>query len=244
MPELATAGRHRKGQSSVSSRSSRRGALFGGAIAGLALLFTAAHAGAQDQEPQRVPVLTTKFGAGVFEQIVAFERLIEERHPWLRLVAQESPGYVYNLREMSSNPEREKTSVAMSSTGAIWAGATGQEGFFKEKLPTEDLRWLMTRSANCLWFLSTDPDVKSIQDFSGKKIGMGLRSQTHPGLFATLMIEKGAGVDDANLEYLGSADALSALADGHVDAALLGPVIARRPVAAGDPPRARGGWDR
>ena len=168
---------------------------------------------------KRVPVLTTKFGAGTFEQIVAFERLVAERHPWLRLVAQESPGYVYNLNEMTSQQKRETTTLAMSSTGAVWAAQTGQEGFFPKALPVENMRWIMTRSANCLWFITTDPDIKSVQDFSGRKIGMGLRSQTHPGLFATRMIEEGAGVQDADLQYLGSAGALNALADGRVDVA-------------------------
>ena len=174
---------------------------------------------AGERDTTRVPVLTTKFGAGTFEQIVAFERLVAERHPWLRLVAQESPGYVYNLNEMTSQQKRETTSLAMSSTGAVWAAQTGQEGFFPKPLAVENLRWIMTRSANCLWFITTNPDIKSVKDFSGKKIGMGLRSQTHPGLFATRMIEEGGGVRDADLEYLGSAGALSALADGRVEVA-------------------------
>ena len=172
-----------------------------------------------EREMKRVPVLTTKFGAGTFEQIVAFERLVAERHPWLRLVAQESPGYVYNLNEMTSQKKRETTSLAMSSTGAVWAAQTGQKGFFPKPLPVEKLRWIMTRSANCLWFITTNPEIKSVKDFSGKKIGMGLRSQTHPGLFATRMIEEGAGVRDAELEYLGSAGGLTALADGRVEVA-------------------------
>jgi TRAP transporter TAXI family solute receptor len=185
----------------------------------LAMTLSLGSAVADQRDLVRVPALTTKFGVGTFEQIVAFERLIAARHPWLRLVAQESPGFVYNLKEMTQNPKRKTTSVAMSSTGALWAAATGQKGFFEKKLPSDDLRWLITRSGNCLWFVTTDPELKSVKQFSGRRIGMGLRSQTHPGLFSTLMIETGASVTGANLEYLGSAGALTSLLDGKVEAA-------------------------
>nr|WP_309502781.1 TAXI family TRAP transporter solute-binding subunit [uncultured Roseovarius sp.] len=194
-----------------------------GALTALSLTIASTPTSSLAQDQLRVPVLTTQFGAGTFEQIVAFERLVADRYPALRLVAQESPGYVYNLNEMTRKESREETTLAMSSTGAIWAARSGQEGFFPKPLATDNLRWVMTRSANCLWFISTDADVKTVADFSGKNIGMGLRSQTHPGLFATRMIETGGGVTDANLEYLGDGPSMTALADGKIDIA---PVVA------------------
>tara|TARA_Y100001934_G_scaffold143348_1_gene172269 strand:+ start:915 stop:1937 length:1023 start_codon:yes stop_codon:yes gene_type:complete len=175
---------------------------------------------AQARDEVRVPALTAPFGAGIHEQVVIFERLIAKKHPWIRLVAQESPGYVYNVKEMGTNKRREKTTVTWTSTGALWAGDTAAEGFFQKRIPRDTFRWLMTRSSNCIWFVSLDDSIKSIKDFSGKRIGIGRRSQTHWGLFTTKAIEVGNGVMDSKLEYLGNNAAMSALLDGRVDVAV------------------------
>ena len=177
-------------------------------------------ASAADREEKRVPALTAPFGAGIHEQVVIFERLIAKKHPWLRLVAQESPGYVYNVKEMGTNKKREKTTVSWTSTGALWAGDTAAKGFFPKRIPRDTFRWLVTRSSNCIWFVSLDDKIKSIKDFSGKRIGLGRRSQTHWGLFTTKAIEVGLGVKDAKLEYLGNNGAMSAMLDGRVDVAV------------------------
>jgi TRAP-type uncharacterized transport system substrate-binding protein len=176
---------------------------------------------AQARDEVRVPTLTAPFGAGIMEQIVIFERLIAKRHPWVRLVAQESPGFVYNIREME-NPKRHKTTTFWSSTGGLWAAETAQKGFFPKPIPRDDFRWIVTRSSNCFFFATFDPTIKTIKDFSGKKIALGRRSQTHWGLFTNKAIEVGYGVKDAKLEYLGNNVGISALLDGRVDVAAMG----------------------
>ena len=187
-------------------------------IAGTGLLAGPVQAQKQHEEV-RVPALTAPFGAGIHEQVVIFERLIAKKHPWLRLVAQESPGYVYNIKELATNKKRFKTTVSWTSTGALWAADTAAKGFFDKRIPRDTFRWLVTRSSNCIWFVSLDDKIRSIKDFSGKRIGLGLRSQTHWGLFTTTAINA-AGVHDADLEYLGNNGAMTAMLDGRVDAAV------------------------
>lgn len=184
-------------------------------------MFGVAAGAAQAREEVRVPSLTAPFGAGITEQIVIFERLIAKRHPWVRLVAQESPGFVYNIREMAGKKKRHKTTTFWSSTGGLWAAETAQKGFFPKPIPRKDFRWLVTRSSNCIWFSTLNDEIKSIKDFSGYKIGLGRRSQTHWALFTTKAIEVGEGVNDAKLEYLGNNAGMSALLDGRVDVAVM-----------------------
>ena len=176
---------------------------------------------AQARDEVRVPTLTAPFGAGIMEQIVIFERLIAKRHPWVRLVAQESPGFVYNIREME-NKKRHKTTTFWTSTGGLWAAETAQKGFFPKPISRDDFRWIVTRSSNCFFFATFDPNIKSIKDFAGKKIALGRRSQTHWGLFTTKAIEDGMGVKDAKLEFLGNNVGIAALLDGRVDVAAMG----------------------
>ena len=189
-------------------------------MAALATAALAIAAPAQARDEVRVPSLTAPFGAGITEQVVIFERLIANRHPWLRLVAQESPGFVYNIKEMANNKKRHETTTIWSSTGGIWAAETAQEGFFSEAISGDNFRWIVTRSSNCIWFTTLDPDIKSIHDFSGKRIGLGRRSQTHWALFTTKAIEDGMGVTDAKIQYLGNHAATTALLDGKVDVAV------------------------
>ena len=172
------------------------------------------------RDEARIPSLTAPFGAGITEQVVIFERLIAKRHPWIRLVAQESPGFVYNVKEMANNKKRFKTTTFWSSTGALWAADTAQKGFFAKPISRNNFRWIVTRSSNCIWFTTLDAKIKSIKDFSGKRIGLGRRSQTHWALFTTKAIETGMGVRDAKLEYLGNHAGTSALLDGKVQVAV------------------------
>lgn len=175
---------------------------------------------ASARDEVRIPSLTAPFGAGVTEQVVIFERLIAKRHPWVRLVAQESPGFVYNVKEMANNKKRYKTTTFWSSTGALWAAETAQKGFFAKPIARDQFRWLVTRSSNCIWFTTLDSKIKSISDFGGKRVGLGRRSQTHWALFTTKAIQNGMGVTDAKLEYLGNNAGTSALLDGKVQVAV------------------------
>lgn len=168
----------------------------------------------------RIPTLTAPFGAGIHEQVVIFERLIAKRHPWIRLVAQESPGFVYNVKEMALNKKRYKTTTFWSSTGALWAAETAQKGFFSKPIAREQFRWIVTRSSNCIWFTTLDAKIKTIKDMSGKSVGLGRRSQTHWALYTTKMIEVGSGVKDARLQYLGNHAGTAALLDGKVQVAV------------------------
>lgn len=191
-------------------------------LGAVALVFGAGLFGAAEaRDPVRITALSSPFGSGAYEQAVIWERLIAERHPWLRLVAQETPGYVYNAREMAANPGRHAQQAFWTSTGLLWAARTGQEGFFPEPIDTDTYRSMVLRSTNCIWFATLDSEIKSIEDFSGRRVGLGRRSQTHWGLFTTRMIEVGAQVTDARLEYLGNDPALSAMLDGRVDVAVM-----------------------
>ncbi|MCG8559058.1 MAG: ABC transporter substrate-binding protein [Hyphomicrobiales bacterium] len=190
------------------------------AMAAVAAAIVVSAAPAEARDEVRVPTLTAPFGAGITEQAVIFERLIAKRHPWVRLVAQESPGFVYNVKEMANNKKRYKTTTFWSSTGALWAADTAQKGFFPKRIPVDNFRWIVTRSSNCIWFTTFDPDIKSIKDFSGKRVGLGRRSQTHWALFTTKAIEVGMGVTDARLQYLGNHAGTDALLDGKVDVAV------------------------
>jgi hypothetical protein len=104
-------------------------------LAGVALAAALAVPANAAEEEVRVPSLSAPFGAGVTEQVVIFERLIAKRHPWVRLVAQESPGFVYNIKEMASNKKRYKTTTdhhVLVEHGRAVGGKNRAEGFLRQ----------------------------------------------------------------------------------------------------------------
>ncbi len=152
--------------------------------------------------------------------------------PNLILRPQETPGYLYNIREMANNSERWPDTVFGTTETVInlayTAGGTPLlKNFIPEKIDTKwKLLCSMAVSTSGKWFLTFDPDIKSIYDLKGKKIGIGLRTQNEFGMDATLFLDKAYGINSKNskLFYLGPAKMTEALLDGKVDAICMGMV--------------------
>ena len=107
------------------------------AIAAVTAAAVAIAAPAQARDEVRVPSLTAPFGAGITEQVVIFERLIANRHPWLRLVGtdQITVYFLYTFSETSgATPPRHRTlgvgqtSDVRARLGAPGHASTGEGG--------------------------------------------------------------------------------------------------------------------
>jgi TRAP transporter TAXI family solute receptor len=169
-------------------------------------------------EDVRIPMLGATFGTGTYNFLVALERLSAD-HPWMHLIATETPGYLWNTEELVKKDNRWENTIIGSGTDTILMGKMGMEPFFSEPLPpaVDDLKVLATFQVTNYALATTDPNIKSVYDLDGKKVGLGRTTQISWGVKPTLMIEA-AGVD-ADLEYVGSGPSMEALLDGRVDAA-------------------------
>ncbi len=177
---------------------------------------------------QRVTIAMLEWptGYGPPEQAVVLSRLITEGDPKIRLTAQETPGYVYNIKAMAKDDWRWKLHVFGYSSGAEWLSKKGIKPFFDEPIP-QDWKNLW---GEAIWlngnFVTLDPKIKNAADFKGKRIALGLKTQTHWGGFATVVLEQGFGItpENTSLQYLGPKAAMDALLDGRVDVAVFGAV--------------------
>ena len=99
------------------------------AIAAVTAATIAIAAPAHARDEVRVPSLTAPFGAGITEQVVIFERLIANRHPWLRLVGtdQITAYFLYTFPETRrATPPRHRTlGVGQGSDVRARLGAPG-----------------------------------------------------------------------------------------------------------------------
>jgi TRAP transporter TAXI family solute receptor len=74
------------------------------------------------------------------------------------------------------------------------------------------------------WWVTFDSKLKTIPDLKGKKLGIGLRTQSDWGMNARMDLEYGYGITPENTKiyYLGPAKEVEELLDGKVDAIVMG----------------------
>lgn len=200
--------------------------IVGLAVSSIAVSCAPSNRSASAAQPTRIVSLEWPTGYGPPEQAVILSRLISQDPLSPRLIAQETPGYVYNLRIMSVQPRRWTTTVFGNSLGAEWLSKTGVEPFFESPLPQEwkhlwgEAIWL---NGN---FVTLDAAIENPSDFVGKRVALGLKGQTHWAGFPTIILKEAFGVtpDNSVFEYLGPKAAMDALMDGRVDVATFGAV--------------------
>jgi len=74
------------------------------------------------------------------------------------------------------------------------------------------------------YFLTLDPNIKKISDFKGKKLAVGLRTQTDWGMNPRIDLEFGYGITPKNTKiyHLGPPKMVEELLDGKVDVITMG----------------------
>jgi TRAP transporter TAXI family solute receptor len=201
---------------------------------GVCLIFTAfaltgGIAKAETKKPDIITMLLCPLGCGTVEGNTILGSFVTRNDPSLVLRAQETPGYMYNIREMGQNKRRWKGTVFGTEDDILNYAPRGGEEFFKEFLPKpikekftlvySDAWWTQGH-----WWVTFDPNLKKISDLKGKKLGIGLRTQSDWGFNARTDLQFGYGITPENTEiyHLGPAKEVEELLDGKVDAVVMG----------------------
>lgn len=176
-----------------------------------------------------VTILLCPLGCGPTEGDTILGGLMARKDPSVLLRPQETPGYIYNLREMGMNKARwNKTVFGTEDDMLNFAPLGGQEPFtefFPEPIKEKFLvlygeAWWTQGH----WWVTLDPNLKKISDFKGKRLGIGLRTQSDWGMNARMDLEFGYGITPKNTKifYLGPAKGVEELLSGKVDAIVMG----------------------
>ena len=192
--------------------------LVGGAV-------TALPAGAQQQTPI-VPMLLCPFGCGNTEGYSILGNLIARGNEPITLAPQETPGYMYNVRAMAEE-RRWKNTVFGTEDTIILLAPQGGNPEIKEFLPEPIKAPFRLLFGEAFWgqgkyFITYDPNIKTPADLKGKRIALGLRTQSDFGFFARLILEDGYGVTPKNsdIRHVSPDAAVQQLIDGNADAAV------------------------
>ncbi len=193
------------------------------ALAAATVLGAAGTTRAQDA----ISVLLCPFGCGpIAGDTILMNQMIKEGAP-VMLLPQETPGYMYNVREMGQNESKWAHTVFATEDTLIQVAYAGGTPEMEEFLPEPvQIPWKLLYG-EAWWgqgkFLVTfDCSLESMADLEGKRISLGLRGQSDWGVFSRLFLEHGYGItpENADIRHMTPGQLTQQLIDGATDAAV------------------------
>jgi TRAP transporter TAXI family solute receptor len=179
-------------------------------------------------KPTIVPILSCPFGCGVVAGNTIFGTVMAKGGEQLMVAAQETPGYMYNVRAMA-NKKRWKTTVFGTEDVIIQLAIQGGTPELKEFLPEPIPIKFKLLHGEAYWaqgkfFVTTDPNIKSIADIKGKRVSLGLRGQSDWGVYPRLILEHAYGItpDNTDIRHMNPSALTQQLIDGTTDVAVTG----------------------
>lgn len=174
--------------------------------------------------PKIILSLEWPTGYGPPESIVSLARFVSDSSDRINLSAQETAGYIYNIKEMAQNDKRWDRTIFGTGANIFYLAENGVAPFFDEPIKVEwkhlfsDAVWMLNN------FITLDPEIKSPADFKGKRIALGQRTGSEWAGMPTVILRDGYGItgENAEISYLDPASAVSALLDGRADVAVTG----------------------
>jgi hypothetical protein len=174
-----------------------------------------------------VPMLICPFGCGNTEGYAVLGNLMARGGSSVTLAPQETPGYMYNVRAMAES-RRWKNTVFGTEDTIVLLAPHGGKAEIKEFLPEPVTVQFKLLFGEAFWgqgkfFVSFDEGLKTPADLKGKRIALGLRTQSDFGFFARLILEYGYGITpkNADIRHVTPDTAVQQLVDGAADAAVV-----------------------
>jgi uncharacterized protein len=196
-----------------------------GWIAAIAFSLVSTFAGAQGKTVS-VPMLLSPAGAGPMEQdTILMVQMIKEGTP-VTLLPQETPGYMYNIREMANERHWKRTIFATEDAiiqlAMKWGGTKEFSEYLPERIPIKfKLLYGETWWAQGKFFVTFDPKIRTMADVKGKRVSVGLRSQSDWGVFSRMWLDAhGVTPENSDIRSLNPAQITQQLIDGATDVGL------------------------
>ena len=175
-----------------------------------------------------VSILTCPFGCGVMEGNTIFGNVVARSGGNLFIAAQETPGYIYNVRAMTEQ-RRWKHTVFGTEDAIIQLALHGGTEDVAEYMPDPIPIKFQLLHGEAYWsqgkfFVTTDPNIKTIPDMKGKRVSVGLKGQSDWGVFPRLFLKHAYGIDRSNtdIRLLNPGGLTQQLIDGTTDVCVTG----------------------
>ena len=178
-----------------------------------------------EHEPVELVIHSSAFGSLGYATATALEQLSLERHPWLRIKCLESGGGGSDVVGLLTIPEWKNSVIQLSFLWDFYAEGKIPGYEIPETIPNvcDKIKYLVSNTHANLWFVTLDPNIKTLEDLAGKRVGAGRIGQGAWGGVPTVILKGVFPELNVNLDYLGgNKDATAAMLDGKVDATLIG----------------------
>jgi len=173
-----------------------------------------------------VPSLQCPMGCGVVVYNVQLSNMMARNGAKVSIAPQETPGFMYNIRYMDEQYNgRAKHTAFGTEDMVLQLGVHGGKGLIKDSLPNPvknhfQFLWEVMAAANGRFYVTFDPKIKTIDDMKGKKIDLGLLTQSDWGLSSRLVLEQyGISKKNAHINFVTPAVMTDQLINGTVDVA-------------------------
>ncbi len=171
-----------------------------------------------------IPSLQCPIGCGVVVYNVQLSNMMARNGAKVSLAPQETPGFMYNIRYMDENYSGKAKHTAFGTEDMVLQlGVHGGKGLIKDSLPNPvknkfKFLWEIAATANGRFYVTFDPKIKTVADMKGKKVDLGLLTQSDWGLSARLILEQyGISKKNASINFVTPAVMTDQLINGTAD---------------------------
>jgi len=187
-----------------------------------AMIMLLALSGPALAEKPTINLLSAPFGGSAYVMSTAMQEIAAKNNAPFVISHTESPGVKYNFTILEEKKDKKKNTIIGASPTITWLANSGKPPF-KKKM-SQDILNVANYNVMGRWFITRKPEIKELTDLKGKKIGLGNKQQTFYGQIPLWDITLGAGVPEKSLtlEWIGQQAGAKALADGLLDATVVG----------------------
>lgn len=188
---------------------------FSSAIAVLTFGFAAS----LSADPVEVDLLMSPAGSGPYLAVATMQNYASDFTDKVAPKAVETPGFTYNVRYLASQPDLWETTMIGSGMVVEWAAVNGVAPFFPQPMETvSDFKIIGALSNTTNLFVTFDGDIQSVEDFDGKRVGVGLLTQNEWGMHQKMLLDAwDISPSLASFDALGPGQNIDAMIDGRSD---------------------------
>ena len=168
-------------------------------------------------------IYSNPFGHTTYVLSFALAEIVNKNSTRLHVTCVESKGSSANILYMQKNPEARKYTMVVANPFAVTQAANADPPF---KKAFTGLKAISMIGNMCGFLLTTNPDIKTIQDLAGKRVSLGIKGVTIEYI-PRFILKYGYGIFDdlGRVSYSSFGGIKNALIDGTIDAGLQSSVM-------------------
>lgn len=168
-------------------------------------------------------IYSNPFGHTTYVLSFALAEIINKNSSRLHVTCMESKGSAANILYLQGNPGAQKNTLVVANPFAVHQAANADPPF---KKPFTGLKAISMIGNMCGFFVTTDPEIKTIEDLAGKRLTLGPKGITLE-FIPRFILQNGYDIWEkiGRVGYTSFDGIKNALIDGTTDAGIMSSVM-------------------